>query len=389
VPLGIGSATVHDDTSTQAEIRALVAELADAKITPHVGAWHADHHVPVEVLGELGRLGILGTIVPEEHGGAGLGASELAVVVEELARRDAGIAVAVAVHAGLLPGALGRWGSDAQCAATLPGVASGETFAAYCLTEPDCGSDVGAVRTELRAVAGGGRSLHGTKTWITNGRIADVMVVFARDTDHGGVDAVVAVAGEGLERGPEIPKLGLHTSSTCELTFDGLVVDAGARLGGEGDGVKVALSTLDAGRISIAAQSCGIARAALDVAVEYAVERPAFGGPIARFQGVQFPLADVAAELDAARLVTYRAAALRDAGRPHGVEGAKAKLLASAVAVKAADVAVQTLGGYGYAEEYPAARLYRDARVTQLYEGTSEIQRLVIARDLLGPASRG
>jgi alkylation response protein AidB-like acyl-CoA dehydrogenase len=378
---------VHEDTTTQAEIRSLVSEVADATIAPHADTWNASHTVPVEALRELGRLGILGTIVPEAYDGAGLGASELAVVVEELARRDAGISVAVAVHAGLMPVALANWGTDEQRARFLPGVARGETIAAYCLTEPDCGSDVAALRTALR-VSGDGSTLHGTKTWITNGAFADVMVVFARDEEDDRVGAVLACAGPGLVRGREIPKLGLHTSSTCELAFDGLQVEAGWRLGGGGDGVKVALSTLDAGRISIAAQACGIARAALDLAVEYARSRTAFGGPIARFQGVQFPLADLSAELDAARLVTFRAAALRDAGRPHGIEGAKAKLLASGVAVRAADVAVQTLGGYGYAEELPAARLYRDARVTQLYEGTSEIQRLVIARDLLGDAAR-
>jgi alkylation response protein AidB-like acyl-CoA dehydrogenase len=378
---------VVEDSPTQAEIRSLVSEVADGTIAPHADEWNAAHHAPVEALRELGRLGVLGTIVPEAYGGAGLGAAELAVVVEELARRDAGISVAVAVHAGLLPVALANWGTDVQRERYLPGVASGAAIAAYCLTEPDCGSDVSAIRTSLRA-ADGGWTLHGTKTWITNGAFAEVMIVFARDETDDRVCAVLSAAGPGLERGREIPKLGLHTSSTCELLFDGLAVEADARLGEAGDGVKVALSTLDAGRISIAAQACGIARAALDLAVEYARSRTAFGGPIARFQGVQFPLADLAAELDAARLVTYRAAALRDLGRPHGIEGAKAKLLASAVAVKAADIAVQTLGGYGYAEEFPAARLYRDARVTQLYEGTTEIQRLVIARDLLGDSAR-
>lgn len=377
-----------DESTTQTEIRALVAELADEVIAPHSAAWNADHTVPVEALRKLGALGVLGTVVPEELGGAGLGASELCAVVEELARRDAGVSVAVAVHAGLIPVAVGGWGSDALKERVLPGIASGASFGAYCLTEPDCGSDVGALRTRIRR-DGEVTSLHGTKTWITNGGFADVLVVFARDPTHGRVDAVVAMAGDGLERGAEIPKLGLHTSSTRELVFDGLPLAADARLGAEGDGLRIGLSTLDAGRISIAAQACGIARAALDVAVEYARSRPAFGGPIARFQGVQFPLAEVAAELDAARLLTYRAAALRDSGRPHGIDGAKAKLLASAVAVKAADAAVQVLGGYGYAEEYPAARLYRDARVTQLYEGTSEIQKLVIARDLLGDAARG
>lgn len=377
-----------EETTTQTEIRALVAELADELIAPCSATWNAEHTVPLEVLRKLGALGVLGTVVPEAFGGAGLGASELCAVVEELARRDAGVSVAVAVHAGLIPVAVGGWGSEAVKERVLPGIASGVSLGAYCLTEPDCGSDVAALRTEIRR-DGEVTSLHGTKTWITNGGFADVLVVFARDGTHGKVDAVVATAGPGLERGAEIPKLGLHTSSTRELVFEGLPLEADARLGAAGDGLRIGLSTLDAGRISIAAQACGIARAALDVAVEYARSRPAFGGPIARFQGVQFPLAEVAAELDAARLLTYRAAALRDAGRPHGIEGAKAKLLASAVAVKAADAAVQVLGGYGYAEEYPAARLYRDARVTQLYEGTSEIQKLVIARDLLGDAARG
>jgi alkylation response protein AidB-like acyl-CoA dehydrogenase len=379
---------VLDESPTQTEIRALVAELADEVIAPHSAAWNAAHAVPVEALRKLGAVGVLGTVVPEAFGGAGLGASELCAVVEELARRDAGVSVAVAVHAGLIPVAVGGWGSESVKERVLPGIASGASLGAYCLTEPDCGSDVAALRAELRR-DGDVTSLHGTKTWITNGGFADVLVVFARDAAHGKVGAVVATAGPGLERGTEIPKLGLHTSSTRELVFDGLPVEADARLGAEGDGLRIGLSTLDAGRISIAAQACGIARAALDVAVEYARSRPAFGGPIARFQGVQFPLAEVAAELDAARLLTYRAAALRDEGRPHGIEGAKAKLVASAVAVKAADAAVQVLGGYGYAEEYPAARLYRDARVTQLYEGTSEIQKLVIARDLLGDAARG
>jgi alkylation response protein AidB-like acyl-CoA dehydrogenase len=180
-----------------------------------------------------------------------------------------------------------------------------------------------------------------------------------------------------------MPKMGLHTSSTVELAFDGLRVDDDAMLGAEGEGLKLALATLDGGRITIAAQACGIARAALDLAVSYAKERQAFGGPIARFQGLQFPIADLAAMLDAARLLTYDAAALRDAGLPHGPAGAKAKLFASSVAVRAADVAVQTLGGYGYSAEYPAERLYRDAKITEIYEGTSEIQRIVISRELL------
>jgi alkylation response protein AidB-like acyl-CoA dehydrogenase len=231
----------------------------------------------------------------------------------------------------------------------------------------------------------------GAKQWITNGGIAGLFVIFARTGGPGarGVSAMVTEPAPGLTVGREIPKLGLHTSSTVELAFDGLRIPADGLLGAEGEGLKLALATLDGGRITIAAQACGIARAALDLAVSYASERQAFGGPIARFQGLQFPIADVAAALDAARLLTYDAAALRDAGRPHGAAGAKAKLFASSVAVRAADVAVQTLGGYGYSAEFPAERLYRDAKITELYEGTSQIQRLVIARDLLGDAARG
>jgi alkylation response protein AidB-like acyl-CoA dehydrogenase len=217
------------------------------------------------------------------------------------------------------------------------------------------------------------------------------VIVFARTGGAGaaGVSAFLARAGDGLTVSKEIPKLGLHTSSTAELSFDRLRVADADRLGDEGAGLKVALATLDGGRITIAAQACGIARAAVDLAAAYAVERQAFGGPIARFQGVQFPLADVAAKLEGARLLMLRAAALRDAGRPHAVEGAMAKLCASAVAVEAADMAVQTLGGYGYSAEFPAERLYRDAKITELYEGTSQIQRIVIARGLLGAAARG
>jgi alkylation response protein AidB-like acyl-CoA dehydrogenase len=227
--------------------------------------------------------------------------------------------------------------------------------------------------------------------WITNGGFADLLVLFARTGGEGsrGVSAFVTRPGPGLVVGKEIPKMGLHTSSTVELAFDGHRVAADRMLGDEGEGLRIALATLDSGRIVIAAQACGIARAALEAAVAYAGERRAFGGPIARFQGVQFPIADVAARLDAARLLTLHAARLRDAGEPHTAAGAKAKLLASQVAVDAADACVQAMGGYGYSAEMPAERYYRDAKITQIYEGTSEIQRLVIARDLWGDAARG
>ena len=215
--------------------------------------------------------------------------------------------------------------------------------------------------------------------------------MFARTGAAGpkGVSAFLVERRDGLSSSKEIPKLGLHTSSTAELVLDGLEVPGEDLIGVVDEGLKIALATLDGGRITIAAQACGIGRAAVDLSVRYATERQAFGGAIARFQGVQFPIADVAARLEGARLLTLRAAALRSQGAPHGLEGAQAKLVASRVAVDAADVAVQTLGGYGYSAEFPAERLYRDAKITEIYEGTSQIQRLVIARHLLGPAARG
>ena len=376
-------------TDAQREVQALVREFCTREIAPHTAEWDVAHHVPVEILRQLAELGILGVTVPEEHGGAGLDHTTLCLVVEELARHDPGVSVAVAVHAGLTVAPIKSHGTPEQQARLLPPLASGEQLGAYALTEPDAGSDTASLR--MRAERDGDDwLLHGTKTWISNGGFADAIIVFARTggAGAGGVSAFLARAGEGLTVSKEIPKLGLRTSSTSELAFDGLRVPDADRLGEEGAGLKVALATLDGGRITIAAQACGIARAAVDLATTYAQERHAFGGPIARFQGVQFPLADVAAKLAGARLMMLRAATLRDQGKPHALEGAMAKLCASAVAVEAADMAVQTLGGYGYSAEFPAERLYRDAKITEIYEGTSQIQRLVIARQLLGAAAR-
>jgi acyl-CoA dehydrogenase len=377
-------------TETQNDVRAMVSDFATREIAPHTQQWDATHTVPIETLRRLAELGLLGVIIPEAYGGAGLDYTTLCLVVEELARHDAGIAVFLAVHAGLCAVPILRFGSAQQKQRWLPALASGERLGAYALTEPDAGSDTASIRTHA-SPAGDGYTLNGTKTWITNGGFADRFVVFARTADTGsrGISAFVVDRAGGLESSREIPKLGLHTSSTAELVFERFAAAADTRLGGDGDGLRVALSTLDGGRITIAAQACGIARAALELAVSYAQQRHAFGGPIGRFQGVQFPIADIAARLDGAWLLTLRAAALRDAGKPHTREGAAAKLVASRVAVDAADTAVQTLGGYGYSAEFPAERLYRDAKITELYEGTSQIQRLVIARSLLGAAGRG
>jgi alkylation response protein AidB-like acyl-CoA dehydrogenase len=282
-----------------------------------------------------------------------------------------------------------RHGTDAQKAEHLPALATGEKFVAYALTEPDAGSDAASLRTSATA-DGDDYVVAGAKQWITNGGFADLFILFARTGGPGarGVSAFLAPRGDGFTVGREIPKMGLHTSSTVELSFQDYRVPAANMLANEGEGMKIAFSTLDSGRVIIAAQACGIARGALETAVAYAQERTAFGGPIARLQGVQFPLAEIAARLDAAWLLTLHAARLRDAGAPHTAAGARAKLVASQVAVDAADVCVQTLGGYGYSAEFPAERYYRDAKITQIYEGTSEIQRLVIARDLLGDAAR-
>jgi alkylation response protein AidB-like acyl-CoA dehydrogenase len=377
-------------TDTHQEVQALARDFAQQEIAPHAAEWNREHHVPLDVLRKMGPLGLLGITVPEGFGGAGLGSTALSLVIEEIARADAGTSTAVAVQNGLAASPLMQAGTQEQKERWLPALAAGEIFGAYALTEPDAGSDTASMRTQATAVDGGWE-VSGAKQWITNGGFADVFILFARTGGPGakGVSAFVVEKGPGFEVGREIPKLGLHTSSTVELSFAGLAVSPDRLLGAENEGLKLALATLDGGRITIAAQACGIAAAALDLATSYARERHAFGGPIARFQGVQFPIADVAAKLDAARLLMLHAAALRDAGRPHAVPGAKAKLFASAVAVEAADVAVQTLGGYGYSAEFPAERYYRDAKITEIYEGTSQIQRLVIARDLLGEAARG
>ena len=371
------------------DVRALAREFAANEIAPRAAEWNAAKHVPIDVIRRMGSLGLLAPTIPEQYGGAGLDATSLCLVVEEIARADAGTSVSIAVQSGLVASPLLRAGTEAQKDEWLPRIASGEVLGCYALTEPDVGSDTAALRTRATA-SGDGWDITGSKQWISNGSMADVFIVFARTGGEGarGVSAFVTGRAPGLEVGREIPKLGLHTSSTVELAFDSMHVPGHALLGPEGEGLKLALATLDGGRITVAAQACGIAQAAIDLSVSYASERDAFGGPIARFQGVQFPIADVAAQLDAARLLTLHAAALRDAGEPHGAAGAKAKLFASSVAVRAADVAVQTLGGYGYSAEYDAERLYRDAKITEIYEGTSQIQRLVIARDLFGDAAR-
>ena len=375
--------SLHELTPEQQEIRALARRFAEERIAPRAADWDRDHTFPRELFAELGELGLMGVCVPEEQGGAGADFLSYVLVLEELSRADAGVGVTVAVHTSACTLPLLDHGS-----AYVPALAAGEEIGAFALTEAGSGSDASAMRTRFAD----GR-LSGAKQWITNGSHASTFLVFARDHDAATrgdtarVSAFTVRAGaEGFAVTREEEKMGLHSSSTADLAFDGTPAE---RLGEPGRGMAIALRTLDGGRIGIAAQAVGIAQAALDLAAGYAKERQAWGGPIARLGAIQQKLADMQTEIEAARALTWRAARLKQAGHPHTVEGAQAKLFASAVARRQTGEAIQILGGYGYTREFPAERYYRDAKVTEIYEGTSEIQRLVIARALLGEAARG
>jgi alkylation response protein AidB-like acyl-CoA dehydrogenase len=366
-------------TDDQREIRELARRFAEEKIVPNAARWDRDHHFPRELFGELGELGLMGVCVPEEHGGAGADFLAYVLVLEELARADAGVGVTVAVHtsAGTLP--ILNHGSAAQISEHVPRLAAGEEIAAFALTEPGAGSDASAMRT--RAVD---EKITGAKQWITNGSFASSFLVFAKE-DGKPSSFLVRAGAPGFSVTREEEKMGLNSSSTADIAFEDT---PGERLGEPGNGMRVALRTLDGGRVGIAAQAVGIAQAALELATGYAKERNAFGGPIGRLGAIQQKLADMQTEIEAARALTWRAARLKQAGRPHSIEGAQAKLFASGVARRQTGEAIQILGGYGYTKEFPAERYYRDAKVTEIYEGTSEIQRLVIARALLGEAAR-
>jgi alkylation response protein AidB-like acyl-CoA dehydrogenase len=371
--------SLHELTDEQRAIRDLARRFADEVVAPQAPEWDREHRFPRELFGRLGELGLMGVCVPIEHGGAGADHLAYVLVLEELSRADAGVGVTVAVHtgAGTLP--ILAHGSDEQVDRLVPALARGDELAAFALTEAEAGSDAAALRTAVRD----GR-VTGAKQWITNGSHADAVVVFARDEDNRIGAHLVRRGAQGFAAVREEDKLGLNSSSTADLVFAETPAEP---LGEPGAGMRIALSTLDGGRIGIAAQAVGIAQAALDLASGYARERRAFGRPIGGFQAIQHRLADMQTEIEAARALTWRAARLKAAGRPHTVEGAQAKLFASAVARRQTGEAIQVLGGYGYTKEFPAERYYRDAKVTEIYEGTSEIQRLVIARALLGESA--
>jgi len=359
-----------------------VRDYARAEIAPHAAQFDRSGDYPREQLLGLADLGLMGATVPEAWGGAGLDSVTYALCLEEIAAADASVAVIVSVQNGLPEQMILRYGTDAQRDRYLRPLAEGRHIGAFCLTESGAGSD--AARLRLQATRDGDDwVLNGTKAWITSGGQADTYLVMARTGGSGarGVSCFIVENGApGLSFGKPEEKLGLHASHTTTVTFDGVRVPHANMVGEEGQGLIIALASLDAGRIGIAMQALGIARAAMEHATRYAAEREQFGKPLREFEGVSFKIARMAARIESARLVALKAAWLKDQGRPYGKEASIAKLLASEAAVDVTRDAIQIFGGNGYSREYPVERLYRDAKVTEIYEGTSEIQQLVISR---------
>jgi alkylation response protein AidB-like acyl-CoA dehydrogenase len=376
-------------TDDQREIQALAREFADAEIQPHAAEWDREHHFPRELYGKLAELGLMGVCIPEELGGAGADFLAYILVLEELSRADAGVGVTVAVHTSAVTLPILTFGTDEQRSRFVPPLARGEAIGAFALTEAEAGSDAGSLRTTATRDGEGWR-ISGAKQFISTAEYAGTFVLFARtdpDTPGAkGVSAFILDADHVRVTGSE-EKLGLNSSTTNSIAVDAFV-DGDRMLHEEGKGFRVAMATLDGGRIGIGAQALGIAQAAYDAARAYALERRQFGQRIADFQAIQWKLADMATEIDAARLLVYRAAWRKEQGLSHTEEGAKAKLFASEVARRTTGEAIQVFGGYGYTKEFPVERYYRDAKITEIYEGTSEIQRLVIARSILGLQER-
>ncbi|MDG6102761.1 acyl-CoA dehydrogenase family protein [Dactylosporangium aurantiacum] len=375
--------TLNDE---QRAIREVTAEFVSREITPHAAAWDRAEHVDLGIVKKLAGLGILGITIPEEHGGSGGDHTTYCLVLEELGKGDSSVRGIVSVSLGLVSKSINGYGTPAQKAAWLPRLCAGDALGCFALTEPDTGSDAGALATRATRVDGGWR-LDGAKMFITNGTWAQVALVFARTGGPGpkGVSAFLVPTGTPGLRVEEIHgKLGLRGQATAALTFDGVTVGDDALLGAEGEGFRIAMSALAKGRMSLAAGCVGIIQGCLEAAVDYAKQREQFGRPIASFQLVQQLIADISVEADAARLLTWRVADLIDRGLPFATESSTAKLYASEAAVRSANAALQVFGGYGYIDEYPVGKYLRDARVTTVYEGTSQIQKLIIGRALTG-----
>jgi butyryl-CoA dehydrogenase len=373
-------------TREQELIRASAREFCEREIAPHAREWDRAETMDREIVSKLADVGFLGAVLPEEHGGMGLDTISYCLVMEELGRADSSVRGIVSVNLGLVGKTIVRWGTEEQKREWLPQLVSGEALGCYALTEPEAGSDPASLRTKAER-DGGDWLISGSKIFITLGSWAGLALVFARSGGEGarGITCfLVPTDSPGFEARRIEGKLGLRAQDTAELFLDGLLVPDSARLGGEGEGFKVAMSALDNGRISLAAGCVGIGQGCLDACVGYASERRQFGKPIASFQLVQELIAEIGVDTDAARLLAWRAAALADAGEPHTLESSVAKYFCSEAAVRAANAAVQVHGGYGYVDEYPVGKYLRDARVTTLYEGTSQIQKLIIGRELTG-----
>lgn len=375
-------------TEEQRMIRDLAREFAAGEIAPIAAEIDESGDFPYETVKKMGELGLMGLTASAEYGGVGADTVSYVLAIEEISKVCASHGVIMSVNNSLVNYGLERFGTEEQKRRFLVPLASGQAIGAYSLTEPQSGSDAANMRTTA-VRKGDDYVLNGRKSWVTSGPVADYVVTFVTTDPSAGTKATMAVVVEadrpGFERGKKEPKLGIRASATCELYFDNYRIPVANRLGEEGTGFKFAMTILDAGRIGIAAQALGIAQAAFEASVTYAKERQAFGKAIAEFQGLQFMLADMATRINAARLLTFRAAMRKDAGERYTQEAAMAKLYASETASWVADKAVQIHGGMGYSKESPVERYFRDARICQIYEGTSEIQRLVIARGVLRP----
>jgi alkylation response protein AidB-like acyl-CoA dehydrogenase len=373
-------------TEEQQQIKASVREFAESEMRPHVMEWDETQHFPEELRPKLAELGLMGVLFPEQYGGAGMGYVEYATIIEELGRVDGSVGLSVAAHNSLCSNHIYTFGTEEQKQKYLTPLAGGESFGAWGLTEPQAGSDASGTRTTAIR-SNGGWTVNGAKNFITHAISCNTLVAVASTDKSKGAHGITAFifdkSMEGFRSDKKENKLGMRASETASVVFEDCYVPDENRLGDEGSGFRQAMQVLDGGRISIAALSVGIAQGAYEAAVKYAKERQQFGKPIAEFQAIQFKLADMAVQIEAARLLTLQAAATKDAGKPVTQKSAMAKLFASEVAVKVAEDAIQVHGGYGYTKDYPAEKYWRDSKLCTIGEGTSEIQRIVIAKNLL------
>jgi alkylation response protein AidB-like acyl-CoA dehydrogenase len=373
-------------TEEQDQIKYSVREFAESEIRPHVMEWDETQHFPDELRPKLAELGLMGVLFPEEYGGAGLGYVEYATIIEELGRVDGSVGLSVAAHNSLCSNHIYTFGSEEQKKNYLTPLAQGESFGAWGLTEPQAGSDASGTRTTA-VRSNGGWKVNGAKNFITHAISCNTLVAMAstdRSKGSHGISAFIFDKSmEGFRSDKKENKLGMRASETASVVFEDCYVPDENRLGNEGEGFLQAMQVLDGGRISIAALSVGIAQGAYEAAIRYAKERQQFGKPIAEFQAIQFKLTDMATEIEAARLLTLQAAAMKDAGKKTTKQSAMAKLFASETAVRVAEESVQIHGGYGYTKDYPAEKYWRDSKLCTIGEGTSEVQRLVIAKQLL------